>query len=106
MLSKCVEECDDLILWFSEGEYVVKAMELKMRIQPLYGHLRHTIDNHASDGRTVIGHIQDLIAVLISLQVLINITDSLWSIVSACVGMDCGNGGLWDWDSFFLREKF
>ena len=35
MLSKCVEECDDLILWFSEGEYVVKAMELKMRIQPL-----------------------------------------------------------------------
>lgn len=35
MLSKCVEECDDLILWFSEGEYVTKAMELKMRIQPL-----------------------------------------------------------------------
>lgn len=35
MLSKCVEECDDLILWFSEGEYVMKAMELKMRIQPL-----------------------------------------------------------------------
>ncbi|MCI8597456.1 MAG: hypothetical protein HFJ10_03295 [Lachnospiraceae bacterium] len=35
MLSKCVEECDDLILWFSEGEYVVKAMELKRRIQPL-----------------------------------------------------------------------
>ena len=35
MLSKCVEECDDLILWFSEGEYVIKSMELKMRIQPL-----------------------------------------------------------------------
>ena len=35
MVSKCVEECDDLILWFSEGEYVIKAMELKMRIQPL-----------------------------------------------------------------------
>lgn len=35
MMSKCVEECDDLILWFSEGEYVIKAMELKMRIQPL-----------------------------------------------------------------------
>lgn len=35
MMSKCVEECDDLILWFSEGEYVVKAMELKRRIQPL-----------------------------------------------------------------------
>lgn len=35
MIAKCVEECDDLILWFSEGEYVMKAMELKMRIQPL-----------------------------------------------------------------------
>lgn len=35
MLSKCVEECDDLILWFSEGEYVLKAMKLKMKIQPL-----------------------------------------------------------------------
>ena len=34
-LSKCVEECDDLILWFSEGEYVRKAMGLKMKIQPL-----------------------------------------------------------------------
>lgn len=32
---KCVEECDDLALWFSEGEYVRKAMELKMQIQPL-----------------------------------------------------------------------
>ena len=30
-----MEECDDLILWFSEGEYVRKAMELKMKIQPL-----------------------------------------------------------------------
>ena len=34
-LSKCVEECDDLILWFSEGEYVRKAMELKRKIHPL-----------------------------------------------------------------------
>ncbi len=34
-LPKCVEECDDLILWFSEGEYVRKALELKRRIQPL-----------------------------------------------------------------------
>ena len=32
---KCVEECDDLILWFSEGKYVAKAMELKMKYQPL-----------------------------------------------------------------------
>lgn len=32
---KCVEECDDLILWFNEGKYVIKAMELKMRYRPL-----------------------------------------------------------------------
>ena len=32
---KCVEECDDLILWFSEGKYVTKAMELKMKYEPL-----------------------------------------------------------------------
>ena len=35
MKDKCVEECDDLILWFSEGKYVVKAMELKMKFAPL-----------------------------------------------------------------------
>lgn len=32
---KCVEECDELILWFGEGRYVIKAMELKMLHQPL-----------------------------------------------------------------------
>lgn len=35
MTSKCLEECDDLILWFSEGKYVYQAMELKMRYKPL-----------------------------------------------------------------------
>ena len=29
-VSKCVAECDELILWFGEGKYVRKAMELKM----------------------------------------------------------------------------
>ena len=33
--TKCVEECDDLILWFGEGKYVIKAMELKMLHAPL-----------------------------------------------------------------------
>ena len=33
--TRCVEECDELILWFGEGKYVVKAMELKMLHQPL-----------------------------------------------------------------------
>ena len=33
--TRCVEECDELILWFGEGKYVIKAMELKMLHQPL-----------------------------------------------------------------------
>lgn len=33
--NKCVETCDDLILWFGEGKYVKKAMELKMNYAPL-----------------------------------------------------------------------
>ena len=35
MTAKCLEECDDLILWFSEGKYVYQAMELKMKYKPL-----------------------------------------------------------------------
>ena len=32
MTAECLEECDDLILWFSEGKYVYQAMELKDEI--------------------------------------------------------------------------
>ena len=35
MITECLEECDDLILWFSEGKYVYQAMELKMKYKPL-----------------------------------------------------------------------
>lgn len=35
LATKCVEECDELVLWFGEGKYVTKAMELKMLHQPL-----------------------------------------------------------------------
>ncbi len=35
LATRCVEECDELILWFGEGKYVIKAMELKMLHQPL-----------------------------------------------------------------------
>ena len=35
LAARCVEECDELILWFGEGKYVIKAMELKMLYQPL-----------------------------------------------------------------------
>lgn len=35
LATRCVEECDEMILWFGEGDYVIKAMELKMLHQPL-----------------------------------------------------------------------
>ena len=35
MTTECLEECDDLILWFSDGAFVQKAMELKMKYKPL-----------------------------------------------------------------------
>ena len=35
MTAECLEECDDLILWFKGRKYVYKAMELKMRYKPL-----------------------------------------------------------------------
>ena len=35
LATRCVEECDELILWFGDGKYVIKAMELKMLHQPL-----------------------------------------------------------------------
>jgi len=42
---KCIEECDDLILWFSEGKYVVKALELKMKYTPLSPAQQKKYDN-------------------------------------------------------------
>ncbi len=35
MTDKCIEACDELILWFGDGSYVEKALELKMLYQPL-----------------------------------------------------------------------
>lgn len=35
LASKCVEECDEMFLWFGEGRYVLKALELKMLHEPL-----------------------------------------------------------------------
>ena len=47
--SKCVEGCDEMFLWFSDGRYVLKALELKKLHQPLteeqeakYEQMKHT----------------------------------------------------------------
>ena len=44
-----MEECDELILWFGEGKYVIKAMELKMLHQPLTAAQQEKYD-HRFDG--------------------------------------------------------
>lgn len=45
METKCVEECDELIVWFGDGKYVIKAMELKMQHQPLTIQQQEKYDN-------------------------------------------------------------
>ncbi len=35
LTTKCVEECDEMFLWFGEGKYVIKALELKRLHEPL-----------------------------------------------------------------------
>lgn len=51
---KCIEECDDLVLWFHQGNYVVKALELKSKLtslspqqQAIYDHRHEHIPNKA-----------------------------------------------------------
>ncbi len=45
MGERCVEECDEMIVWFGEGRYVIKAMELKMLYQPLTPEQQEKYDN-------------------------------------------------------------
>lgn len=46
---KCVEACDDMILWFSEGKHVLKAMELKRKYKPLSPSQQMYYDKEQSD---------------------------------------------------------
>ncbi len=56
-IKKCVEACDDMILWFSEGKYVLKAMELKKRYKELTPsqQLYYDKEQRDSDARLVFG---------------------------------------------------
>ncbi len=45
LATRCVEECDELALWFGEGKYVMKALELKQIHQPLTPAQKKTYDN-------------------------------------------------------------
>jgi len=53
LAARCVEECDELILWFGDGKYVIKAMELKMLHQPL------TADQQAKYDRRFVPTVQE-----------------------------------------------
>lgn len=61
--TKCVEECDDIILWFGDGPYVMKAMELKAVHVPLSKSQQEkyeTMLNHASDNYSSDTEIQEM----------------------------------------------
>ena len=49
---RCVETCDDLILWFAEGRYVTKAMELKMQYEPLTPFQQRNYDRSKKAGKS------------------------------------------------------
>ena len=48
MVDKCIAECDDLALWFHNGEYVVQALELKKKYAPLTPEQQTIYDNPSS----------------------------------------------------------
>lgn len=52
MITECLEECDDLIIWFSEGKYIYKAMEMKMQYKPLTP-MQHEKYMHRLDEKVV-----------------------------------------------------
>lgn len=60
MTAECLEECDDLILWFSEGKYVYQAMELKMQYKPLTPSQREKYDRRYEKPTTETEELPDL----------------------------------------------
>lgn len=56
-VEKCINACDELILWFGDGPYVERALELKMLYQPLSKtqEEKYRKFRHEKDGKTVIG---------------------------------------------------
>jgi len=53
LATRCVEECDEMILWFGEGRYVLKAMELKMLHQPLSPEQQEKYDSRFGAGSPI-----------------------------------------------------
>lgn len=49
LATKCVEECDELFLWFGDGKYVIKALELKKLHAPLTPEQQYKYDHRFGD---------------------------------------------------------
>lgn len=65
---KCVEECDDLVLWFRQGKYVIRALELKRKLAPLsaeqqmiYDHRNEHVPNKAELVEAVVPGLEKVI---------------------------------------------
>jgi len=59
MTGECINECDDIILWFSEGKYVYQAMELKKKYKPLSSAQQERYDRRFENLQGEIGHLED-----------------------------------------------
>ena len=57
MIDKCIDACDELILWFGDGPYVERALELKMLYQPLSKSQedKYRLFRGEKEGKTIIG---------------------------------------------------
>ena len=62
LTTKCVEECDEMFLWFGEGRYVIKALELKALHQPLNEEQQEKYDRWIA-GRSAGEEVEDSVAV-------------------------------------------
>lgn len=57
LIDKCIDACDELILWFGDGPYVERALELKMLYQPLSKSQedKYRLFRSEKEGKTLIG---------------------------------------------------
>lgn len=81
---KCVEECDDLVLWFRQGKYVIRALELKRKLAPLsaeqqmiYDHRNEHVPNKAELVEAVVPGLEKVITESMPTSEEEAITDSI-----------------------------
>lgn len=83
---KCIEECDDLVLWFHQGRYVIKALELKRNLAPLseqqqaiYDHKGEHVPNQAEMVEAAVPKLEKIITETMPTSEEEAITDSIIS---------------------------